>query len=166
MSPASFIQSAGAGEPPAASAGRRAVGAARSLYWAGLGVLAEMGAEMGEAGRTLAGGFDRLVERGRPVAERAQRRSRQAADAADAAVERVRDGLRGLGTLVKDTVDYESRGLLRRLNVATHEDLRVLASRLDALGKQLDDLAAGQRSRDARDSRLSTLIIAGESGDQ
>jgi poly(hydroxyalkanoate) granule-associated protein len=102
--------------------------AGRSLWLAGLGAVA--GAE--EEGREL---FDRLVERGRPL----EKRQKQAAGAvADRAQRTARD----LGKLLQDTVSYESRGMLKRLNVMTREDVKILSARLETLSRKIDEYAA------------------------
>jgi hypothetical protein len=71
-----------------------------------------------------------------------EQRRRRTADAVQEAAEHFAGSVRRVGTRLKGTVAVESRGLLARLNVATHEDLRLLASRLDALDQQLDDLVS------------------------
>ena len=101
--------------------------AGRSLWLAGLGAVAE--AE--EEGREL---FDRLVERGRPLEERQKK-------AAEAVTGRAQRTARELGRLVQDTVAYESRGMLKRLNVMTREDVKILSARLETLSKKLDEYA-------------------------
>ena len=102
--------------------------AGRSLWLAGLGAVAE--AE--EEGRGL---FDRLVERGRPVEERRKQ-------AAGAVADRAQRTARELGKLVQDTVAYESRGMLERLNVMTREDVKILSARLETLSQKIDEYAA------------------------
>ena len=47
-----------------------------------------------------------------------------------------------LGKLLQDTVDYESRAMLKRLNVMTREDVKVLSTRLSTLSKKIDEYAA------------------------
>lgn len=102
--------------------------AGRSLWLAGLGAVAE--AE--EEGREL---FDRLVERGRPLEERQKK-------AAEAVTGRARRTAREFGKLVQDTMAYESRGMLERLNVMTREDVKILSARLETLSKKIDEYAA------------------------
>ena len=102
--------------------------AGRSLWLAGLGAVAEVE----EGGREL---FDRMVKRGRPV-ERRQKR------AAKSVAERAQRTARELGQLVQDTVAYESRGMLKRLNVMTVEDVKILSARLETLSKKIDEYAA------------------------
>lgn len=105
---------------------RREPGAGRGLWLASLGAAARCG----EAGQRL---FDRLVERGRPLAARQSARMSQAR-------ERAGELARELETLVRDTAAYERRRLLAKLNVASREDFQLLARRLDALGRKLDAL--------------------------
>lgn len=102
--------------------------AGRSLWLAGLGAVAEVE----EGGREL---FDRLVERGRPVEERQRKVAETVAD-------RAQRTAREMGKLVQDTVAYESRGMLKRLNVMTREDVKVLSARLETLSKKIDEYAA------------------------
>lgn len=103
----------------------KVVAAGRTLWLAGLGAMAEVE----EEGRGL---FDRLVERGRPVEER-RRKARESV--ADRATQTARD----FGKLVQDTVEYESRGMLKRLNVMTRDDVKVLSARLATLSKKIDE---------------------------
>ena len=102
--------------------------AGRSLWLAGLGAVAEVE----EGGREL---FGRLVERGRPLEEKQRQ-------AAEAVAGRAQKAVRELGKLLQDTVDYESRTVLKRLNVMTREDVKVLSARLSTLSKKIDDYAA------------------------
>jgi poly(hydroxyalkanoate) granule-associated protein len=104
------------------------VNAGRSLWLAGLGAVA--GVEEGT--RDL---FGRLVERGRPVEERQKKMAEAVADRANRTAQ-------GLGQLVQDTVEYESREMLKRLNVMTRDDVKILAARLETLSKKLDEYAA------------------------
>lgn len=101
--------------------------AGRSLWLAGLGAAAEVE----EGSREL---FDRMVKRGRPV-ERRQKK------AAKSVAERAQRAARELGQLVQDTVAYESRGMLKRLNVMTAEDVKILSARLETLSKKIDEYA-------------------------
>ena len=108
--------------------------AGRNLWLAGLGVAAEVE----EGGRGL---FGRLVELGRPVEEK---QKRVAADVAEKVAEKTTATVKDLGKLVEDTVAYESREMLKRLNVLTEDDVRILAARLDTLGQKLDEYAAAR----------------------
>jgi poly(hydroxyalkanoate) granule-associated protein len=101
--------------------------AGRSLWLAGLGAVAEVE----EGSREL---FGRLVERGKPLEEKQKK-------AAEAVADRAQRTARELGKLVQDTVVYESRGVLKRLNVMTREDVKVLSSRLNTLSKKIDEYA-------------------------
>jgi len=101
--------------------------AGRSLWLAGLGAVAEVE----EEGRGL---FDRLVERGRPLEKRQK-------ETAEAVAQRAQKTARELGKLLQDTVAYESRGMLKRLNVMTREDVKVLSARLETLSKKIDEYA-------------------------
>ena len=109
--------------------------AGRSLWLAGLGAVAEME----EGSREL---FDRLVERGKPLEEKQKK-------AAEAMTERAQRSARELGKLLQDTVAYESRGMLKRLNVMTRDDLKVLSSRLSTLSKKIDEYAVRHEAASA-----------------
>jgi poly(hydroxyalkanoate) granule-associated protein len=109
--------------------------AGRSLLLAGVGAVAEVR----EEGREL---FDRLVERGRPLQERQKK-------AAEAVTDRAQRTARELGKLVQDTVAYESRGMLKRLNVMTREDVKILSARLETLSQKLDEYAARRQAAGA-----------------
>ena len=106
----------------------RLVATGKSLLLAGVGAVAEVregGIEM----------FDRLVERGKPLeAKRKQ--------AAGAVVARATKVVRGAGQRVQDTVEHESRGLLKRMNVMTHEDVKALSARVTTLSKKVDEVVA------------------------
>ncbi|MES1243936.1 MAG: phasin family protein [Acidobacteriota bacterium] len=100
----------------------------RSLWLASLGAILEAD----EASTKL---IDRLVERGRPLDERHRKTAEAFADRANGA-------MREAGKLFQDTVEYESRQVLRKIGVLTREDLRTLSARLDILSKQIDEYAA------------------------
>lgn len=117
---------------------RELLEAGRNLWLAGLGAVA--GVE--EGSRSW---FDRMVERGRPIEER-QRRT------LDAIGGRTAETVREMGRLFQDTVDYETRSVLKRLGVMTREDVTVLAARIDTLAKRIDELAALRQSA-ARNSQ-------------
>ncbi|HEV7668747.1 MAG TPA: phasin family protein [Thermoanaerobaculia bacterium] len=106
--------------------GRDLAATGRTAWLAGLGLVAEAD----EQGRSL---FDRLVERGRPLAEK----QKQTFSVASDKVERT---ARELGKLVNDTVEYEVRGALGRFGLATRDDLKALDKRLENLSRELDDL--------------------------
>jgi poly(hydroxyalkanoate) granule-associated protein len=109
---------------------RELVSAGRNLWLASLGAVAK--AE--EGGRDL---FDRLVERGRPLEERQRH-------ALDTMGDRTQERVRELGKLVQDTVEYETKGVLKRFGMLTKDDVKVLAARLDTLSHKIDELAAKQ----------------------
>ena len=53
-------------------------------------------------------------------------------------------------------MEFESRGLLKRLNVMTHEDVKVLSARIQTLSKKVDEVggaAAGRRAGDRHQDR-------------
>lgn len=106
----------------------KVLNAGRNLWLAGLGAAAEVE----EGGRGL---FGRLVELGRPVEEK---RKKVATDV----TEKTTASVKGLGKLLEDTVAYESKEMLKRLNVMTRDDVRIFAARLDTLGKKIDEYAA------------------------
>jgi poly(hydroxyalkanoate) granule-associated protein len=108
--------------------GGKLVAAGRNLWLAGLGAV--VGVEEGT--RDL---FDRLVERGRPIEKRQKK-------VAEAVADRANRTAQGLGQLVQDTVEYESREMLKRFNVMTREDVKLLAARLETLTKKVDEYAA------------------------
>ncbi len=101
--------------------------AGRNLWLAGLGVVAEV-----EEGTVSL--FDRLIEKGRPVEQRQKK-------AAEAVAEKAKGTAMGLTQLVQDTVEYESRQMLKRLNVMTREDVKILSARLETLSRKLDEYA-------------------------
>jgi poly(hydroxyalkanoate) granule-associated protein len=102
--------------------------AGRNLWLAGLGAVAEV-----EEGTLSL--FDRLIEKGRPVEARQKK-------AAEAVAEKAKDTAMGFTQLVQDTVEYESRQMLKRLNVMTREDVKILSARLETLSRKLDEYAA------------------------
>jgi polyhydroxyalkanoate synthesis regulator phasin len=126
---------------------KRLVATGKSLLLAGVGAVAE--AREGSAGM-----FDRLVERGKPLeAKRKQ--------ATGAVVERVTKAARGAGRLVQDTVEFESRGLLKRINVMTHEDVKVLSARISTLSKKIDEVVARRQAPPVAASETVTAVAAG-----
>jgi poly(hydroxyalkanoate) granule-associated protein len=104
----------------------------RSLFLAGVGAVAEVG----EGGLEM---FDRLVERGRPVEERQKRR-------VEAVVERAGRTVRGAGQLLQDTVEHDSRAVLKRLNLMTGEDVKLLSARLATLSNKVDEVLARRQA--------------------
>lgn len=103
----------------------------RNLWLAGLGAVVEAGTES-------RGLFRQLVERGRPVEERQKR-------AAQAVTEHTAMALRELGQLVQDTVEYESKSLMKRFGLATRDDFTVLSTRLETLSRKIDEVAARRK---------------------
>jgi poly(hydroxyalkanoate) granule-associated protein len=114
----------------AAGIGRELLNAGRNLWLASLGAIAEVD----EASVKL---FDRLVERGRPLDERQRKTVEAFADRANGA-------MREAGKLFQDTVEYESRQVLKKMGVLTRDDLKVLSARLDILARQIDEYAAAR----------------------
>jgi poly(hydroxyalkanoate) granule-associated protein len=108
--------------------------AGRNLWLAGLGVVAEVE----EGTQSL---FGRLVAKGRPVEERQKK-------AVETVAEKAKGAAMGLTQLVQDTVEYESRQMLKRLNVMTVEDVKVLSARLETLSTKIDEYVA-RRSANA-----------------
>lgn len=113
----------------------RLSGVGRSLWLAGVGAVAEVR----EAGRET---FDRLVERGRPVEAKGKQ-------AIETVTGRATQTVREAGKLVQDTVEYESRGMLKRLNVMTREDVKVLSSRINSLSKKVDEVVSRRQAATA-----------------
>lgn len=110
--------------------GRELLNAGRNLWLASLGAIVEV-----EEGSVKL--FDRLVERGRPLDER-QRKT------VEAFADRAHGALRETGKLFQDTVEYESRQVLKKMGVLTRDDLKVLSARLDILARQIDEYAASR----------------------
>jgi poly(hydroxyalkanoate) granule-associated protein len=104
--------------------------AGRNLWLASLGAIVEAD----NASQKL---IDRLVERGRPLDER-QRKT------FDAFTDRANGAMREAGKLLQDTVEYESKQVLKKIGVLTREDLRTLSARLDILSRQIDEYAAAK----------------------
>jgi polyhydroxyalkanoate synthesis regulator phasin len=79
--------------------------------------------------------FDRLVERGRPIDERQRK-------AFEEAGERTGTTVREMKKLFEDTLQYESKTLLKRLGLMTRDDVKLLAARIDSLAAKVDELVA------------------------
>jgi polyhydroxyalkanoate synthesis regulator phasin len=105
--------------------------AGRNLWLVGLGVMAEVG----ERGEQLDHWLDRLAERGRPFDERQRK-------AFEEVGERTGSTVREMKKLFDDTVQYESKSLLKRLGLMTRDDVNVLAARIDSLAAKVDELVA------------------------
>jgi poly(hydroxyalkanoate) granule-associated protein len=101
--------------------------AGRNLWLAGLGAVAEVE----EGSREL---FDRLVERGVPVEGKQK-------TLVEAVSERASKAAREVGKLVEETLEFESRGMLKRLNLMTREDVKILSARLESLSKKINEYA-------------------------
>jgi hypothetical protein len=80
--------------------------------------------------------------------------------AAEAVTDRAQRTARELGKLVQDTVAYESRGMLKRLNVMTREDVKILSARLETLSQKLDEYAARRQAAGA-DMKPETKTATG-----
>jgi poly(hydroxyalkanoate) granule-associated protein len=119
--------------------------AGRNLWLAGLGVVAEVE----EGSGRLDHWFDRLVERGRPVDERQRK-------AFGEIEERTGTTVREMKKLVEDTVQYESKTLLKRLGLMTRDDVQVLAARIDTLATKVEELVASYAIADAEDVDTDT----------
>jgi poly(hydroxyalkanoate) granule-associated protein len=100
----------------------------RNLWLAGVGAVAEVT----EGGLEV---FDHLVERGRPVEEKQKQ-------LVEAVTGRATRTVREAQQLVEDTVEFESRGVLKRLNVMTREDVKILSARIETLSKKVDETLA------------------------
>jgi poly(hydroxyalkanoate) granule-associated protein len=105
--------------------------AGRNLWLASLGAVAEVE----ESGRDL---FTHLVERGRPFEEKQRLALEKAGD-------KTQETVRELGTLVQDTMEFETKGVLKKLGLLTRDDVKILSARLDTLSKKLDELGAPAR---------------------
>jgi poly(hydroxyalkanoate) granule-associated protein len=116
--------------------------AGRNLWLAGLGVVAEVE----EGSGRLDHWFDRLVERGRPVDER-QRKAFENIE------ERTGTTVREMKKLFEDTVQYESKSMLKRLGLMTRDDVQVLAARIDTLALKIDELVASREIAGTRNSQ-------------
>jgi poly(hydroxyalkanoate) granule-associated protein len=110
----------------------RVLAAGRNLWLAGVGAVAEVS----EGGVEM---FDRLVERGKPLEARQKQVQKKVMDAV---AERATKLSREAGKLVQDTVEFESRGVLKRLNVLTREDVKVLNARISTLTSKVDEVVA------------------------
>jgi poly(hydroxyalkanoate) granule-associated protein len=124
----------------------KVVAAGRNLWLAGVGAVAEVT----EGGL---GVFDHLVERGRPVEEKQKQ-------FVEAVTGRATRTVREAQRLVEDTVEFESRGVLKRLNVMTREDVKILSARIETLSKKVDEAVA--RRQAATVEPVEILTPAGE----
>jgi hypothetical protein len=118
---------------------RRARVAGHRLWLAGLGAAATAAAgapRLAAQGRQL---VDRLVEKGQPLAERQAAGVSRIGARLGSLSDQAGRTVRSAGTLLRETAQYETRRLLERLDLATVEDLRLLAAHLETLDKKLDD---------------------------
>jgi polyhydroxyalkanoate synthesis regulator phasin len=86
--------------------------------------------------------FDRLVEQGRPVEER----RRQAMTAFS---ERTSETFKEFGKLLQDTVEYESKSVMKRLGLATQDEVKTLSLRVDALTRSIEEMVAHWKVEEA-----------------
>lgn len=114
---------------------RDLLAAGRNLWLAGLGAVAAI-AEADQESREL---FDRLIERGRPLEEQQRKTFREIGD-------RTEETVREMRKLFRETVEYEGKGVLKKLGVLTRDDLKVLAARIDTLSQKIDELAVQRQS--------------------
>ena len=122
--------------------------AGRNLWLAGLGAVAAI-TEMDQGSREL---FDRLVERGRPLEEQQRKAFRELGDRTEETVHEMRK-------LFRETVEYEGKGVLKKMGVLTRDDLKVLAARIDTLSQKIDELTA-QRQLAAAASTQEPAAVA------
>ena len=115
--------------------------AGRNLWLAGLGAVAEVE----DGGREL---FDRLVERGVPLEGKQKK-------LAETVTEKANKAVRSVSKLVEETVEFESRGMLKRLNLMTREDIKILSARLETLSKKINEYAARHEAA-AQDTHPTT----------
>jgi polyhydroxyalkanoate synthesis regulator phasin len=81
---------------------------------------------------------DQLVEKGRPVEERRR-------ETVEGWSERTGETFREFAKLLRDTVEYESKSLLKRFGIATRDDFKLLSNRLDVLARNVDELVARRK---------------------
>lgn len=134
--------------------------AGRNLWLAGLGSVAEV--EVG--GRQL---FDRLVECGRPVEGKLEGTQKKLAETLTGTITgRASKAAREWGKRVEETVGFESRGVLKRLNLMTREDVEILTARLESLSKQIDEYAVRREAAAPKTKKTTKTVkaAAGKSG--
>lgn len=86
--------------------------------------------------------FDRLVEQGRPVEERRRK-------AMTALSERTRETFQEFGKLLQDTVEYESKSIMKRLGLATQDEVKTLSLRVDDLTRSIEEMVARWKVEEA-----------------
>jgi poly(hydroxyalkanoate) granule-associated protein len=120
--------------------------AGRNLWLAGLGAVAEVE----DGGREL---FDRLVERGVPVEEKQKKLT-------ETVTERASKAARSFSKLVEETVEFEGRGMLKRLNLMTREDVKILSARLETLSKKINEYAARHEAAVPDETKTTKTVQA------
>lgn len=119
------------------------VSSAQKVWHAGLGTVSRVEAEG-------SGLFDRLVERGRGLESRGLEQVKRTRGRVEAGLE---DALEG----VTSVLDRQITGVLHRFGVPSHNEVRALRERVEALSRQLDKLeeappAPAERAPAARPS--------------
>lgn len=79
--------------------------------------------------------FDQMVERGRPIEQRQRRTLGELGGRTGSTVLEMKK-------LFEDTVEYETRNLLKRFGVMTRDDVKTLTARIDTLAVRVDELVA------------------------
>jgi polyhydroxyalkanoate synthesis regulator phasin len=79
--------------------------------------------------------FDQMVERGRPIEDRQRRTLEELGGRTGSTVLEMKK-------LFEDTVEYETRNLLKRFGVMTRDDVKTLTARIDTLAVRVDELVA------------------------
>jgi polyhydroxyalkanoate synthesis regulator phasin len=82
--------------------------------------------------------FGQMVERGRPIEDRRRRTLEEIGGRTETTVLEMKK-------LFEDTVEYESRNLLKRLGMMTRDDVKTLAARIDTLAVRVDELVASHQ---------------------
>ena len=79
--------------------------------------------------------FDQMVERGRPIEQRQRRTLEELGGRTGSTVLEMKK-------LFEDTVEYETRNLLKRFGEMTRDDVKTLTARIDTLAVRVDELVA------------------------
>lgn len=82
--------------------------------------------------------FDQMVERGRPIEQRQRRTLEELGGRTGSTVLEMKK-------LFEDTVEYETRNLLKRFGVMTRDDVKTLTARIDTLAVRVDELVASHQ---------------------
>jgi hypothetical protein len=61
---------------------------------------------------------------------------------------------------VEETVEFESRGMLKKLNLMTREDIKILTARLESLSKKLDEYVVRQVRHEDAASEVPVILNA------